>query len=225
MIPHRAVARPCPTIYALVVDPVSALWVMGSSSSLPGGRAHRVPNVMASALRASVARDLRPVAGGELYGIAGVAGAAHMAAARRLEFFSERIHFSRDGGRRRTGRPDRRGVGEPRLAPDRLPARPAPPAARRKPCALVRETQLSLDDVVMPLFACREGVVSPVPGLTRSGVSRRDRARLPAASPAAQAVLFHGIPEEKDEDGRAPGPTASCSGARALRTEVPGRRS
>ena len=38
--------------------------------------------------------------------------------------------------------------------------------------ALVRETSLSLDDVVMPLFACPgEGVVRPVEGLP--GIAQR----------------------------------------------------
>src|SRR6187397_2150989 len=76
--------------------------------------------------------------------------------------------------------------------------------------ALVRETRLSLDDVVMPLFACPgEGVVRPVTGLAALGV---------------RAVLLFGIPETKDTEG---------SGAweddgivqrtlRALRAEVPG---
>jgi porphobilinogen synthase len=94
--------------------------------------------------------------------------------------------------------------------------------------ALVRETQLSLDDVVMPLFACPgEGVVRPVTGL--DGIAQRsvdEIVRECAALDAlgVRAVLLFGIPEEKDEEG---------SGAwdadgivqrtlRALRAEVPG---
>jgi porphobilinogen synthase len=71
--------------------------------------------------------------------------------------------------------------------------------------ALVRETQLSLDDVVMPLFACPgEGVVSPVPGL--DGIAQRSvdevvREAAALASLGVRAVLLFGIPEEKDEDG------------------------
>jgi porphobilinogen synthase len=71
--------------------------------------------------------------------------------------------------------------------------------------ALVRETRLSLDDVVMPLFACPgEGVVRPVEGL--EGIAQRSVDEL--ASQAAElqtlgvrAVLLFGIPEEKDESG------------------------
>ncbi|MSO94515.1 MAG: porphobilinogen synthase [Thermoleophilia bacterium] len=94
--------------------------------------------------------------------------------------------------------------------------------------ALVRETRLSLDDVVMPLFACPgEGVVLPVEGL--DGIARRSvdeivREATELAALGVRAVLLFGIPEEKDEEG---------SGAweadgivqrtlRALRTEVPG---
>ena len=94
--------------------------------------------------------------------------------------------------------------------------------------ALVRETRLSLDDVVMPLFACPgEGVVRPVTGL--EGIAQRSvdeivREAAELASLGVRAVLLFGIPEEKDEEG---------SGAwepdgivqrtlRALRAEVPG---
>ena len=71
--------------------------------------------------------------------------------------------------------------------------------------ALVRETRLSLDDVVMPLFACPgEGVVRPVSGL--EGIAQRsvDEIVLEGAELASlgvRAVLLFGIPEEKDEEG------------------------
>ncbi len=92
-----------PTIYALVVDPVSALWVIALFIFIYQVEGHIVvPNVMATALR------LHPLlvifgllAGGELYGIAGVLMALPtMAAARAIwEFFSERVRFdSWDGG-------------------------------------------------------------------------------------------------------------------------------
>ena len=94
--------------------------------------------------------------------------------------------------------------------------------------ALVRESQLTLDDVVMPLFACPgEGVVRPVPGL--DGIAQRSideivREGAELSKLGVRAVLLFGIPEEKDEQG---------SGAwvddgivqralRALRAEVPG---
>jgi predicted PurR-regulated permease PerM len=86
-----------PTIYALVVDPVSALWVLALFVVIYQVEGHIVvPNVMANALR------LHPLlvifgllAGGELYGIAGVLMALPtMAAARAIwEFFSERIRL------------------------------------------------------------------------------------------------------------------------------------
>ena len=71
--------------------------------------------------------------------------------------------------------------------------------------ALVRETRLSLDDVVMPLFACPgEGVVRPVAGL--DGIAQRSvdeivREAAELASLGVRAVLLFGIPEEKDEEG------------------------
>jgi porphobilinogen synthase len=71
--------------------------------------------------------------------------------------------------------------------------------------ALVRETHLSLDDVVMPLFACPgEGVVRPVTGL--DGIAQRSvdelvREAAELESLGVRAVLLFGIPEEKDEEG------------------------
>jgi porphobilinogen synthase len=69
----------------------------------------------------------------------------------------------------------------------------------------VRESHLSLDDVVMPLFACPgEGVVRPVPGL--EGIAQRSvdeivREATELSSLGVRAVLLFGIPEEKDEEG------------------------
>ncbi len=93
-----------PAIYALIVDPVSALWVLALFVFIYQVEGHIVvPNVMANALR------LHPLlvifgllAGGELYGIAGVLMALPtMAAARAIwEFFAERLHLEPwdDGG-------------------------------------------------------------------------------------------------------------------------------
>ena len=88
-----------PAIYALVVDPVSVLWVLALFVFIYQVEGHIVvPNVMANALR------LHPLlvifgllAGGELYGIAGVLMALPtMAAARAIwEFFSERVQLER----------------------------------------------------------------------------------------------------------------------------------
>jgi predicted PurR-regulated permease PerM len=86
-----------PAIYALVVDPVSVFWVLALFVFIYQIEGHVVvPNVMANALR------LHPLlvifgllAGGELYGIAGVFLALPtMAAARAIwEFFAERVQF------------------------------------------------------------------------------------------------------------------------------------
>ncbi len=94
--------------------------------------------------------------------------------------------------------------------------------------ALVRETRLSLDDVVMPLFACPgEGIVRPVAGL--DGIAQRSvdeivREGAELASLGVRAVLLFGIPEEKDEIGS--GAWADDGivqrALRALRAEVPG---
>src|SRR6185436_7205913 len=71
--------------------------------------------------------------------------------------------------------------------------------------ALVREHRLSLDDVVMPLFACPgEEVVRPVDGL--DGIAQRSvdeivREAAELASLGIRAVILFGIPEEKDEEG------------------------
>jgi len=86
-----------PAIYALIVDPVSVLWVLALFVFIYQVEGHIVvPNVMANALR------LHPLlvifgllAGGELYGIAGVLLALPtMAAARAIwGFFHERVQF------------------------------------------------------------------------------------------------------------------------------------
>jgi predicted PurR-regulated permease PerM len=86
-----------PAIYALVVDPISVLWVAALFLFIYQVEGHVVvPNVMANALR------LHPLlvifgllAGGELYGIAGVLVALPtMAGGRAIwEFFHERVRL------------------------------------------------------------------------------------------------------------------------------------
>jgi len=93
--------------------------------------------------------------------------------------------------------------------------------------ALVRETRLSLDDVVMPLFACPgEGVVRPVAGL--EGIAQRSvdeivREASELASLGVRAVLLFGIPEAKDEEGSGAWEADGIvqQALRALRAEVP----
>jgi porphobilinogen synthase len=94
--------------------------------------------------------------------------------------------------------------------------------------ALVRETRLSLDDVVMPLFACPgEGVVRPVPGL--EGIAQRSvdelvREATALESLGVRAVLLFGIPEEKDEEGTGAWEADGIvqRALRALQVDVPG---
>src|SRR6476646_8730224 len=94
--------------------------------------------------------------------------------------------------------------------------------------SLVREHRLSLDDVVMPLFACPgEGVVRPVEGL--DGIAQRSvdeivREAGELASLGLRAVLLFGIPEEKDEEGSGAWEDDGIvqRALRALRAEVPG---
>ena len=94
--------------------------------------------------------------------------------------------------------------------------------------ALVRETALSLDDVVMPLFACAgEGVVRPVEGLPAIAQRSLDELVREAGALAAagvRAVLLFGIPEEKDDEGSAAWDADGIvqRALRALRAEVPG---
>ena len=93
-----------PLIYALAVDPVSVIWVALLFLFIYQVEGHIVvPNVMAGALR------LHPLmvifgllAGGELYGIAGVLVALPTMAGLRAiwEFFRARVRLERwgDGG-------------------------------------------------------------------------------------------------------------------------------
>ncbi|MEO5633498.1 porphobilinogen synthase [Gaiella sp.] len=93
--------------------------------------------------------------------------------------------------------------------------------------ALVRESRLSLDDVVMPLFACPgEGVVRPVPGL--EGIAQRSvdeivREGSELSALGIRAVLLFGIPEEKDAEGSGAWATDGIvqRALRALAAEVP----
>jgi predicted PurR-regulated permease PerM len=86
-----------PILYALVVDPVSAIWVALLFLFIHQVEGHVVvPNVMGSALR------LHPLlvifgllAGGEIYGLAGIFVALPLLAVARAvwEFFSDRVEF------------------------------------------------------------------------------------------------------------------------------------
>ena len=94
--------------------------------------------------------------------------------------------------------------------------------------ALVRETRLSLEDFVYPLFVCPgQGVDRPLEGLP--GIAQRSVDRLCDEAEAAhrlgvQAVLLFGIPEEKDDvaSGAYDEDGIVQRGLRALRERVPG---
>jgi porphobilinogen synthase len=67
---------------------------------------------------------------------------------------------------------------------------------------LVRETSLSLDDLVMPLFVAPEALPNErLPGLVRHTVDSLVRECDELVSLGIKAVLLFGIPEEKDEEG------------------------
>src|SRR5471032_2886557 len=67
---------------------------------------------------------------------------------------------------------------------------------------LVRETSLSLDDVVMPLFVAPEALPNErLPGLARFTVDGVVRECEEIVRAGVKAVLIFGIPEEKDDQG------------------------
>jgi porphobilinogen synthase len=94
--------------------------------------------------------------------------------------------------------------------------------------SLVRETRLSLDDFVYPLFVCPgEGVERPLEGLP--GIAQRSVDRLAdeaedAHRAGVRAVLLFGIPEEKDEaaSGAYDDDGIVQQALRALRERAPG---
>ena len=67
---------------------------------------------------------------------------------------------------------------------------------------LVRETTLSLDDLVMPLFVAPEALPNErLPGLGRHTVDSVIRECDELASLGVRSVILFGIPEDKDEEG------------------------
>ena len=93
---------------------------------------------------------------------------------------------------------------------------------------LVRETRLSPDNLVLPLFVCPgEGVEKPVgsmPGVAQQSVDRIVETALQAYAEGIRSVLLFGIPEHKDEVGSAAwSPDGIVQRAlRALSKDVPG---
>jgi porphobilinogen synthase len=75
---------------------------------------------------------------------------------------------------------------------------------RRNPTlrALVRETRLSLDQFVMPLFVAPESLRNEqLPGMARHSLEDVVREVEELVRLGVQAVILFGIPEEKDEQG------------------------
>ena len=72
---------------------------------------------------------------------------------------------------------------------------------------LVRETRLSPDDLVLPLFVCPgEGVANPIssmPGVFQHSVDRIVETCRDAFAEGIRAVLLFGLPEYKDAEGSA----------------------
>ncbi|HEY7381657.1 MAG TPA: porphobilinogen synthase [Gaiella sp.] len=94
--------------------------------------------------------------------------------------------------------------------------------------SLVRETRLSPESVVMPLFACPgEGVVRAVDGLPAIAQRSLDEIAKEGAELqrlGVRGVLVFGIPEEKDEEGSGAWDEDGIvqRALRALRAEAPG---
>ena len=93
--------------------------------------------------------------------------------------------------------------------------------------ALVRETRLSPDMLVLPLFVCEgEGVrreVPSMPGVCNLSVDEAVREAAAARSDGIKSVILFGIPDDKDAIGsRAYDPEAPVQSAiRAIKRELP----
>ena len=94
--------------------------------------------------------------------------------------------------------------------------------------ALVRETRLSPDNFVLPLFVCEgEGVrreVGSMPGVFNLSVDEAVKEAAAAKADGVNGVLLFGIPDHKDDIGSsAYDPEAPVQAAtRAIKREVPG---
>ena len=94
--------------------------------------------------------------------------------------------------------------------------------------ALVRETRLSPDMFVLPLFVCEgEGVrreVGSMPGVFNLSVDEAVKEAAAAKADGVSSVLLFGLPEHKDDVGSAAyDPEAPVQSAiRAIKREVPG---
>ena len=67
---------------------------------------------------------------------------------------------------------------------------------------LVRETRLSLEDFVMPLFVGPEAVANDeLPGLRRHSLETVAREADDLVAAGVKSVILFGIPEDKDDEG------------------------
>src|SRR5919108_473391 len=90
---------------------------------------------------------------------------------------------------------------------------------------LVRETRLSLDDFVMPLFVGPEPFDNDeLPGLRRHSVETVVREADELVAAGVKTVILFGIPEEKDDEGSGAWDDDGIvqRALRALKAEVPG---
>ncbi|HET8655029.1 MAG TPA: porphobilinogen synthase [Longimicrobiaceae bacterium] len=93
--------------------------------------------------------------------------------------------------------------------------------------ALVRETTVSVRDLILPLFVCEgEGVRRPVgsmPGVDQTSADELLRDAREAADLGVPAVLLFGVPETKDETGASGYAEDSvvARAVRALKHELP----
>jgi porphobilinogen synthase len=94
--------------------------------------------------------------------------------------------------------------------------------------AMVRETRLSPDMFILPLFVCEgEGVrreVSSMPGVFNLSVDEAVKESTAASADGIKSVLLFGLPDHKDDVGSAAyDPEAPVQAAiRAIKREVPG---
>src|SRR5262245_13944502 len=94
--------------------------------------------------------------------------------------------------------------------------------------AMVRETRLSPDMFILPLFVCEgEGVrreVTSMPGVFNLSVDEAVKETAAAKADGVKSVILFGLPERKDDIGTAAyDPEAPVQSAiRAIKREVPG---
>jgi porphobilinogen synthase len=92
---------------------------------------------------------------------------------------------------------------------------------------MVRETRLSVDNLLLPLFVQlgtkRRDPISSLPGVFRLSPDEAAAEAQEARSLGVPAVILFGIPDRKDDDGRAAldpqGPV--CEGVRAIKKAAP----